>query len=96
MHFCFRSVAMMAPIPTSAFMSGLHLSSPPAFRPQRIPAFLLLLSSALPTSTSTSNSFSAKESFEKSIVTWDTGSSCRRCKAGYSFTKSKTHCRLCG
>ncbi|EGD72548.1 hypothetical protein PTSG_00572 [Salpingoeca rosetta] len=42
------------------------------------------------------SAFSSKDAFEKSIVTWDTGSACKICNAGYSFTKSKTHCRLCG
>ena len=39
---------------------------------------------------------SSKDSFEKSVVAWSTASDCQRCGAGYSFTKSKTHCRLCG
>eukprot|EP00043_Microstomoeca_roanoka_P011489 m.108220 g.108220 ORF g.108220 m.108220 type:complete len:432 (+) comp15210_c0_seq3:115-1410(+) len=43
--------------------------------------------------------FSSREHFEKSVVSWDSNSSCKCCNAsfsGFSFGKSKTHCRLCG
>eukprot|EP01147_Barroeca_monosierra_P008317 gene8317-863_t len=40
--------------------------------------------------------FPSKEVFEKSVVAWDTSTTCKLCNTGFSFTKSKTHCRLCG
>eukprot|EP00055_Hartaetosiga_balthica_P001780 m.1853 g.1853 ORF g.1853 m.1853 type:complete len:420 (+) comp1649_c0_seq1:115-1374(+) len=40
--------------------------------------------------------YNSEEAFQKSIVSWNSSTTCTACSAGYSLLKSKTHCKLCG